>query len=275
LKFLQVCGCKGTIWTGVSQTSPTKITSNLFKGFSINVSKDEGLSVIAVDSFLRKSYAWITLYDVDIIEEGELDISDLDPIIDTLSIIPSTKIISVKNEEGDKIVIESEDEKEIIEYTIKQQVNTKDLLLSKQKAVEYKKGYSLDETGMPVLETKGEKYPFKTFIKLPLSTIHRIFTGAIKLVDGDWITITLSKNGIQFDLGRANSSRKGKEFIKGTFENPLDISRKFNLVQTVFKNILSDATLYFRVNKRGKLIMWVKSEHEGILQNYNIGQKSD
>lgn len=273
-KFLEICGCKGTIWVGSSPTNTTSVVTNLFKGFSVNASKEDGLSVVAIDSSLRKAYVWNKLFDVEVIEEGSLDISDLNPIINILSIFPSQRTIKVSGE-NNTIFLVSEDDSGEIEYSIKQAANDKNLILSKAKEKVYKEGYSFMEDGRPVLSVGGKDYPFNTSIKLNKSELLRIFKGSVSLIKGDWIQVTLSKEGIQFNFGRANSKGKGKEFIRRTVENPIKTSKRFNLLQTIFGNIIGDATLYFRENTKGKLILWIKSESNGMVQNYNIAQRPD
>lgn len=256
--FLKSALCKGTI---VYKTSKGKggVNKALFSAFHLDVDKENQLlEIMAIDTWYEQIAGDFTLRNVNVEENGCLDITDPEAILKCLSTIEGKKLIEVSGE-ATNLTIDTLDG--IDHFEIRQVENVDLTDMKMDKVYGWKDAVQKTEDGFLKFVLDGEEGVYTLILKVDKSDLSKLVKD--KDITKNEDTIFIYKDGNFFVAsGDANANVKTKHAVmikekKGSIEN---FQKTFYALHVIVPNLFKEVELHIRDIGDGRLGLHIESQ---------------
>jgi len=258
--LLKTALCKGTI-EYKSGKSKSAINKALFSTFHLDVDKDNQLlEIMTLDTWYNTIAGDFTLRNVNVEEEGCLDITDPDAILKCLSTIDDNKQIEVSGE-GTNLTIDTLDG--IDHFEIRQVENETLDEIEMDKVYGWKDAVQKTEDGFLKFVYDDVEGIYALVLKVDKSDLSKLVKDKDITKNEDTILI-YGKDKFFVASGDPNANVKTKHAVlikekKGSLE---DFQKTFYALHVIVPNLFKEVELHIRKMGDGRLGLHIES-HEG------------
>lgn len=274
--FLDTAACKGTL----QFTSKSKVRKDMFEAFVITADIEENcLEILAKDNHYESIKERIVLTNVDVEQEGMLEITNKTIFDNIWKSIDTKKNIIVETKEG-KTIITTEDGKD--QYRIAQIANQDkigiainlqdDLQLWKKRH----KKVNIDDKTLTRFEIEGKGH---SDFEMRLTTTQdklKVLTSDVLNLTEDNKTLIISENGkVYMHSGNPNDVVQSKHELEfsNTGTGWEDFKAKFFALQAIVPNLLKNVNLNIRRTGANTIILRFESQESDLVQEINVGSE--
>lgn len=233
----------------------------------ISILKNDRLEVLTLDTYRYKTTANFILYDVEVLEEGMLPITDYEIIDDVLGQRGLKKDNPVLvYDEGSLTYIENENGKH--RYKVAQKGNiAKKIKKSKIKQMleMWKNNIKFNNEGVlqfhhPKLE---DPIPFPTRVNIKKDDFMDIVDDVIKVTEDSEVRLEMTKDGLYAFSGKANANINSRHLIdiESKLDTFLEFNEEFYLIQTMIPHLFDNIDISARrVKENNTIVLYIVSK---------------